>query len=61
MPAVERIGVLHVRDDGTDLYDLGDIDAAFTEFRAAQVIYAGKSRRDRLVDLPVRAAVGELW
>jgi hypothetical protein len=62
VPPVDRIGVLHVRDDGTDLYDLGNIDDAFAEFRAAQVIHAGATRRKNLVDVPVQsAAVGGLW
>ena len=50
MPRVERIGVVHVTDAGTDLYDLGDIDVAFREFRAAQVIYGGATRRKNLID-----------
>jgi hypothetical protein len=50
MPRVERIGVVHVTDDGTDLYDLGDIEVAYREFRAAQVIHAGNTRRRNLIE-----------
>jgi hypothetical protein len=56
MPRVERIGVLHVQPDVTELYDLGDIDAGFAEFLAAQTIYAGNRRRDELVRTPVQIA-----
>jgi hypothetical protein len=50
LPHIDRIGVVHVTDDGTDLYDLGDIDVAFREFRAASVVYAGNNRRRKLID-----------
>lgn len=50
MPTVQRIGVVHVTDGGADLYDLGDIDVAYREFRAAQVIYGGNTRRRNLID-----------
>jgi len=50
---VDRIGVLHVTDDGTDLFDLGDIESAYAEFLAAKVIYAGAGRRRRLIGRPV--------
>jgi len=32
MPQVERIGVVHVTADGSQLYDLGDVDEAFKVF-----------------------------
>jgi hypothetical protein len=32
MPHIDRIGVVHVTADGSQLYDLGDIDAAFKVF-----------------------------
>jgi hypothetical protein len=53
MPTVDRIGVLHVQPEATELYDLGDIAASFSEFRAAQMIYAGATRRKNLVLAPV--------
>jgi hypothetical protein len=56
MPPVDRIGVLHVQPDVTELFDLGDIDKSFEEFRAAQTIYAGATRRKNLVAQPVQVA-----
>lgn len=53
MPQVARMGVLHVQDGATDLYDLGDINDAFDEFLSARHIYATASRRRRLVGEPV--------
>lgn len=53
MPTVDKIGVLHVQPDVTELYDLGDIATAYTEFRAAQVIYGGTTRRKNLTTAPV--------
>lgn len=55
MPTVDRIGVLHVQPEATELFDLGDIATSFTEFRAAQVIYAGTTRRKNLTTTPVPA------
>jgi hypothetical protein len=49
IPAVDRIGVLHVREDGTDLYDLGSIDDAFVEFLHAFGIYRTSGRRAGLI------------
>lgn len=54
MPTVDRIGVLHVQPESTELYDLGDIATSFVEFRAAQTIYAGATRRKNLVLAPVQ-------
>jgi hypothetical protein len=53
LPAVERIGVLHVTPDGTDLYELGPVGPAFAEFRACQVIYRGANRRRTLIGDPM--------
>lgn len=47
MPDVERIGVVHVTADGTDLYDLGDINHAHREFLACLSTYRGVRRRSR--------------
>lgn len=54
LPPVDRIGVLHVQPDVTELYDLGDIDVSLAEFRAAQTIYAGNTRRKNLIGEPVQ-------
>lgn len=56
LPPIDRIGVLHVQPDVTELFDLGDIDAGFAEFRAAQTIYAGNTRRRNLTAEPVLVA-----
>jgi len=32
MPHIDRIGVVHITADGSQLYDLGDVDAAFKVF-----------------------------
>jgi hypothetical protein len=56
MPYVDRIGVLHVQPDLTELYDLGDIDVAFEEFLAAQTIYRTGARRRDLVAAPLSVA-----
>jgi len=56
MPLIDRVGVLHVQPEFTELYDLGSIEDGFAEFRAAQVIYAGNRRRDDLVKAPVQVA-----
>jgi hypothetical protein len=53
MPHVDRIGVVHVQPELSELYDLGDVDEAFEEFRAAQVIYSTSGRRDALVREPL--------
>jgi hypothetical protein len=50
MPSVERLGVVHITDQGTDLYDMGrwpDPDA-WLEFLACKTLHAGGSRRRRL-------------
>jgi len=56
MPHVDRIGVLHVQPDLAELYPLGDIDVAFAEFLAAQVIYRTGPRRRELVRAPLPVA-----
>lgn len=48
MPHVDRIGVLHITEDGTDLYDMGDIPTAYAEFLAAKVIHGSTGRRRAL-------------
>ena len=53
LPPVERIGVLHVTDMGTDLYDLGDVDAAWAEFQAALATYRGSQRRRNIPGAPL--------
>lgn len=54
LPHIERIGVVHIGPMGTELYDLGDIDTAFTEFAAARATYEGTKRRRRLIGEPMR-------
>jgi hypothetical protein len=53
MPHVDRIGVLHVQPEVTELFDLGSIDDGFVEFLAAQTIYGGNTRRRNLVQNPL--------
>lgn len=48
VPIVDKIGVVHVQPDGTDLYSMGDIDAGWSDFVAARRIYDGASRRRNL-------------
>lgn len=56
MPPVDRIGVLHVTNEGTDLFDLGNWREAFEEFVAARTIYAGAGRRRKLIGDPLTPA-----
>ena len=56
LATIDRIGVVHVMPEASELYDLGDIDVAFAEFRAAQVIYGSARRRELLVAAPVQVA-----
>jgi hypothetical protein len=58
MPVIDRIGVVHIGPMGTELHDLGSIDAAFDEFCAARVTYEGTKRRRKLIGEPVQ--LGEL-
>lgn len=53
MPQVDRIGVVHVTADGTDLFDLGDVAPAWDEFRAALHLYRSNTRRRNLIGDPV--------
>ena len=53
MPAVDRIGVVHVTEHGSYLHDLGSIDTAYTEFLAAKVIADSTKRRDDLIGDPI--------
>lgn len=62
LPHIDRIGVLHVREDGTDLYAMGPIDPAFAEFLAMQVIHSSTKRRNALVGEPVKfSTLGALF
>ena len=56
-PHVDAIGVVHVTEAGTSFYDLGDMEAAFTEFGACLATYQGVRRRNKEVNLdePIRA------
>lgn len=53
MPHVDRIGCVHIRDDGCDLYDLGDVVTAFGEFLTARDTYTGDKRRRSLIRQPI--------
>lgn len=53
MPPVDTIGVIHVTDQGTELYDLGPIEPAWHEFQACLATYRGTQRRRNLIGQPV--------
>lgn len=50
-PRVDRIGVVHVTESGTSLYDLGLIGPALDEFLSCLNTYNGTRRRKR--DIPL--------
>jgi len=54
MPRVDRIGVVHVQPELSELYDLGDIDIAFNEFLNARALYVSDKRRADLVRAPLQ-------
>lgn len=54
VPTIDRIGVLHIQPELSELYDLGDIDVAFQEFLHARAIYVSDKRRAALVAHPLR-------
>jgi hypothetical protein len=50
MPAdIDAMGVVHITDDGSWLYDLGDMDAAFKEFTHAAHTTKTAARRKALI------------
>src|SRR5690606_31974489 len=49
MPGIDWIAVAHVTEYGTNLYDLGDRDQAFTEFLAAKTVADTTDRRKALI------------
>jgi hypothetical protein len=50
MPAeIDAMGVVHITDDGSWLYDLGDMDAAFTEFLHVAHTTKTAARRKALI------------
>ena len=53
VPEVDAIGVIHVTDQGTELYDLGPVDPAWAEYLAAMATYRGTQRRRNLIGQPV--------
>lgn len=53
MPKIDGIAVAHVTANGTFLYDLGDMQAATTEFNAARTLYETNYRRSKLTKKPV--------
>ena len=56
VPEVDGMGVIHVTDQGTELYDLGPIEPAWSEFLACLATYRGTQRRRNLLGLPAEPA-----
>lgn len=60
MPHIDRIGVVHVTEAGTELYDFGPPEPAYRMFLDALAVASAKTQRDGLitdpVHLPVRTA-----
>lgn len=46
MPAVERMGIVHVRPDGSDLYEVRDPEAAWRDFLHVAWVAKAKDRID---------------
>lgn len=59
MPHVDTIGVIHVTDQGTELYDLGALEPAWHEYLAALATYRGTQRRRNLLGEPVEPVGSE--
>lgn len=53
LPPIDRIGVVHITETGSHLYDLGDIDKAFAEFKSAAYIAKTADRRKALISEPL--------
>lgn len=53
LPHVDRIGVVHVTEFGSTLYDLGTPEAAFPYFLAAKSVADGLTWRESIVGPPV--------
>lgn len=60
MPSIARMGVVHVHADGADLYPLGPVDPAFSEFKACLATYRGTARRRRDVRMDEPATAAEV-
>lgn len=56
VPEVDAMGVIHVTDQGTELYDLGPVEPAWREFLACLATYRGTQRRRTLIGQPVEPA-----
>lgn len=56
VPEVDGMGVIHVTDQGTELYDLGPVEPAWSEFLACLATYRGTQRRRNLLGLPAEPA-----
>lgn len=62
LPHIERIGVAHITDDGTDLYEMGSVGDGFRAFLHAKGVYEDERRRRRLGEVPLSpATAGGLW
>lgn len=55
MPIIDHIGVVHLTEKGSYLYDLGDIGKAFKEFCSAAYIAKTTDRRNKLIGDPLTA------
>lgn len=53
MPAVDYLGAIHITETGSNLYALGDPEAAFAEFKSAQYIAKTADRRKNLIGEPL--------
>lgn len=59
VPTVDGMGVIHVTDQGTELYDLGPVEPAWSEFLACLATYRGTQRRRNLLGPPAEPAGAE--
>lgn len=57
LPEITRIGVVHLTESGSYLYDLGDIEKAFAEFKSAAYIAKTADRRKTLIGEPMTVEV----
>lgn len=57
LPAIAHIGVVHLTESGSHLYDLGDIERAFAEFKSAAFIAKTADRRKALIGEPMTVDV----
>ena len=53
LPAIQRIGVIHITEDGSTLHDLGDIDKAFKVFQHVHYLNSKTEWMKNLVSAPL--------